>query len=551
MLLSAHPDYNEGLEEWILWRYAYHGGQPFINRYLEKLSDKESDPDYAKRKAIAYSPSFAAAAVDEIKNSLVQRLPDVKRQVDTKSYREAVAGLIGGVDYKSSTMGKYVADNILTELLVMQRVGVLVDNHVDPGRTLADSYGKHPFLSVFPRESIWNWGTCDPIRGYDKILLKEQCHKLDETYGFPILAQTRWRLMVRTEKGVDVVIYKTTANDKDAKRFHLDIPRIPFIDLNIPRSLMRDTARYQVALLNLESSDIAFALKANFPFFYEFGNLENRPEHLKGSDDESKVKIGTTHGRKYPVEGQPPGFVNPNPETLIASMKKGEQIEKDIRKLVHLNLSSFQPARQSETAKDTDNTPLEAGLVCIGQELQRAEQAIAELWSMFEGEKPSAYVAYPHTFNLTTDTERRAEAERLDKLSEKVPSPTYRKAVKKQVVELTMGRCLTPEQMQQVKNEIDTADTLTSNPDHLLRAVELNLTSRMTASTALGFNGPKEVPVALEENLDHVKAVLEAQGGGIDNARSRSAPNTGDPKDEKQGTPGRGSGRAIDKAGDE
>ena len=57
--------------------------------------------------------------------------------------------------------------------------------------------------------------------------------------------------------------------------------RIPFILLDIGESLMKDVANHQIALLNLGSSDVSYALKANYPFYTEQQDLRAVGDHLK------------------------------------------------------------------------------------------------------------------------------------------------------------------------------------------------------------------------------------------------------------------------------
>ncbi len=154
LIKSRYPWYLKSLSEWTKWRLTYEGGQAFINTYLHKLSSRESDPDFESRKAQTYCPAFAAAVVDEIKNSIYQRMPDIKRVGGSKTYQQACIGELYGVDLDSSSMNYYLGTETLTELLIMSKVGILIDNASDLGLTLQDKGNKHPYLGMYPIESI-------------------------------------------------------------------------------------------------------------------------------------------------------------------------------------------------------------------------------------------------------------------------------------------------------------------------------------------------------------------------------------------------------------
>jgi hypothetical protein len=50
---------------------------------------------------------------------------------------------------------------------------------------------------------------------------------------------------------------------------------------NISDSLLADAADYQIALLNLNSADLGFALKANYPVYTEQVDWRSESPHLK------------------------------------------------------------------------------------------------------------------------------------------------------------------------------------------------------------------------------------------------------------------------------
>ena len=113
----THPYYGEKFSDWEKWRDVYEGGQHFIDRYLKPFSTREGDAAFKRRKEVTYNPAFAKEAVNEIKNSIFQRLTDISRVGGSESYRRAVEGKDGGVNLLGESMTSFIGRRILPELL--------------------------------------------------------------------------------------------------------------------------------------------------------------------------------------------------------------------------------------------------------------------------------------------------------------------------------------------------------------------------------------------------------------------------------------------------
>ena len=534
--MKTHPLYEAFNADWHKWQLAYDGGDEFIREYLMKLSDKESDSEYQARRAIAYSPDFAAAAIDDIKNAIFQRTADVHREGGPRSYQSALLGREGGVDLQHSTMGTFIGTEVLLQLLIKARVGILVDNYRELGTTVRDRRGKRPYLVAYRPEQIISWAPRKPVEGFTHLLL-EDCVDTYDDEGFPVGNNVEYKsYSLIPGGGVLVKIYNH--DEVQIEEVVLDMPKIPFTCLELPRSLMRGIANYQIALLNLESSDISFARQANFPFYYEFYNphvdavFNKGPGQIgqqgdaetAGTSSEREVTVGLTRGRRFPKGIEPPNFISPDPDILRVSMEKGEQLKEDIRLLVNLNLSSMNPRRQSADSKDKDSAGLESGLSFIGLVLQKGELETAEHWSNFEGDGEEPKITYPATYSLKTEEQRRTEASELKKFQSEVPSPTYRKNIAKRIVEITVGNTLTFEELQDINKEIDDADTLTADPKVILESHKAGLVDDKTASNALGFKGEEVIAQARKDRAERIRLTLEAQGGPDDAKPERGAP---------------------------
>lgn len=123
----THPAFAEEEQYWCKYRHTYEGGKEFVNRYLEKLSNRESQEDFGRRSRLTYPPTFAKAAINEIKNVIFNRLRDVIRESKSPTFIKCCGGELKGVDNAGSTMDYFIGQYVVPELLTMRKVGVYVD----------------------------------------------------------------------------------------------------------------------------------------------------------------------------------------------------------------------------------------------------------------------------------------------------------------------------------------------------------------------------------------------------------------------------------------
>lgn len=536
---SRHPLYSLTYPDWEQWRLTYAADDSFLIKYLEKFSNREDQTDFELRRKLTPVPGFAAAAVDEIKNSIFQRLVDVVRTGGSVAYQKAVAGEGLGVDRRGSSMNAFLGQHVISDLLVMQRVGIYVDNSISSGPFAANQPGT-PYLYHYPTENILNWVEASPDQPseFQSLLLQDQVMTYDSVTRLPLQAATRFRLVwIGPDGRVNVRIMDEQDNDLEEPRV-LDLDRIPFVMIDLGDSLIRRVARHQIALMNLASSDVSYALRSNFPFYVEQKDLRAAGSHLKqaatdgtanageGAAD-ANIKVGVSQGRAYDVKMDKPGFIHPSPEPLKASMELQAQMKQDIRQLVNLAVTKL--GQQSADSKEKDNEGLAAGLSFIGLMLQSAESKVAEHWAAYESRSASsrtvATVKYPDRYTLKTDADRIEEADKLGKLLYSVPGRKAKQEIAKQIVRTLLGGKVNVGVIQSIEKEIDESDYLTSDPKTIVEAVKAGLCGEKTGSMALGFNATEYLR-AREDHAERVKRILESQGGpnGGTNGASRGAP---------------------------
>jgi hypothetical protein len=584
---------------WTRWRECYRGGEHYVNRNLERFSDLETDPEFNTRKDLTPIQTFAAAAIDDVRNSIFQRLVDVTRLGGSKAYFEATQGLNGGIDNRGSSMRNFMGIDVLTELLVMGRVGIYIDAPEVAGPSLAEAQGIRPYVYYYPIEDILSWDVTKPEEPGDfkAVLLRDTGLAYTQAVNLfnvqlPSGSYQRLRLLWKDENRggkVNLQFFDAdgTPTDKDGNKrifvYKLDLDNIPFTMPDIGHSLTKNIYKHQKALLNLCSSDVSYCLKANHPFLTIQRDARLVGRHLKrvtaddgtsvtSENDEpgSRKVLGTRLGHYYGTNEERPGFIHPSSEPLVASMQLQEKLEDDIRKLVNLAVQNKSGRRHAarEIAELSDQG-IEAGLAYIAGVLEGSERQIATHWAAYENRVASkrqiATVSYPSRYTLKSEADRIKEAGELAELMFKVPGRTVKHEIAKQIVGTLLGGSVPTTQLEKIAREITSAAYTTSDPDTIIRAVEAGLCSEETGSLALGFKDGEHLK-AREDHIERAKRIAEAQGQAKANMAERGVPDmdedpnsTDEEKDESQddtmkdekGRATRGEGKAIDKKGDE
>jgi len=541
---TRHPEHLMNLPDWSLWRNIWEGGDWFIRSYLQKWSARESQADFEQRKCITPVPGFAKAALVDIKNAVFHRMGDIIRRNGSPAYTAAMQGMRGGVDRRGDSMNHFIGTQVLEDMLIMGKAGVYVDNISPSGPTLADAQGASPYLYMYKVEDILSWRCSLPEddSDFDAVLLRDWCIDFDSSFGSVALPKGQFERFRLVWRDPDDGFVRYQFYDADGQPIHpdgtpggqpvrLELKRIPFVLFDIGDSLLKDIANHQIALLNLVSSDVSYALKANFPFYTEQVDQRAVGSHLKsdimedgtsttggqGAAD-SEIKVGAIDGRTYAMNADRPDFIHPSSEPLVASMKLQVKLEDDIRKLVNLAVVSLGNSRASGEARSIDNQGLEAGLAFIGLVLERGERRIADHWSAYEGNdgRDTVIVKYPETYSIKSTSDRIEEADKLTNLMFSIPGNTVKKELAKDAVASLLGGRVGPDKMAKINKEIDEAKYSTSSPDVIKLAKEEGLASDITLSDALGFDGKTEIPKA---NLDHAKRIeriSEAQSSNDD-----------------------------------
>lgn len=566
-----HPEYAIDYADYLKWRLTYMGGRNFIDQYLLKYSKREDDNAFKDRRCLSYVPAYAKAAINKLKNTMYSRMVEIARNGGPESYISACLSKEGGVDRHGSSMNTFMGSMVLPELMTMKSVGIYVDRAPANGPLLSNNKGNKPYLYTYKAEDIltWDFMYCDGEYRYKNVLLRDTYLAYDDKTGMVQGTAERYRQVFMGTDGKVHVQYWLPAEDEAAEEdikmgdeIVLELDRIPFVRVGLKASLLADVADYQVALMNLASSDVNYVFRANFPTYIEQEDpfavsiynrggalppnlqrpggtdpAEGSANHAATAAPSRESRSGALDGRTYTKGMDPPSYIAPSPEPLLASIQKQTQMKNEIFELVDIAASQAQPQHASAESKGMDDRGLESGLSMIGLELEYGEREVAKIWALYENNVEPAFVNYPSKFSLKTDQQRVQECESLDKIKGSAPSKQFGKEVAKVIATTMLGEKVHPDTLTKIHEEIDKAEFATSDRETITAAVEAGLCDAVTGSNALGFNGEKVVPLAQKEHAERLKRINDAQaannpaargvpdasGGGVKDAKTEKA----------------------------
>lgn len=525
----VHPDYIALSQYWSKWRTCFNGGYDFIDSYLTLFSKREETDDFARRKAITYAPTHSKAAISRVISAISERLIDIARLSAASSYLRAAQI---SIDRSGNGMNEFINRYILPELLPIGKVGVFIDRSPIVNGSKADFDTVTPYLYTYHAEDIRSWAY-GMDKKLDALLLRETAEVRDSLTGLVTGNQERFRLLRRVKVDSGIVVaqqYYNTKGEEDGGVTFIDLPEIPFVIYELSSGLMVDIADHQIALLNLASSDIAYALQANYPFYTEQRNLHDMMSFLRTTatpdEDEDvdkagtaknvrkakkpEISMGSIHGRSYAQGLERPGFINPSSEPLRVSMEKQDAIQKEIRILLNITIENLASRHASAESKKADDTSLNAGIISIGLELAHGEREIARIWSLYIADKTPIVIKYPTRYSFQSDGDRYTEVDHLVKVLPTIPSLDFQRAVAKQIATVLLTNKVSDTKLDDILREIEDAKIIAIDPEVIRNAVEAQLLSHDTGSKACLY--PEgEAAKAQEEHAKRVAEIAASQ----------------------------------------
>lgn len=489
------------------WRYTMIGGAEYLLKYIKPYDKRESPEDFEFRLSMAVCAAHAKKSLTKIKNSMYQRFTAIERSGLSHSQADNV------VTKTNQSMNDFIGNEVLLECLSMQTVGVYVDMPKLNSTIVRDK--PIPYLYVYKREDI-----LDVSRTGGKITavkLRTKKNELDE-FGFSKGLKTVERVLHLRKDGVHVFDDELWVNT-------LKLKSVPFVLFDIKTSLLTDIADYQLAMTNLSSTDISFCMRGNFPIYTEQFDMktaltQNAIDAASGSKTAKTREIGTMNGVAYPTSHDRPGFISPQTDCLMASMKKQEALKLDIDELVNNTLMDLGSA---------DGTSPESGLAYIAGVLEAGELEIAKIWAEYERKTlPELSIRYPRSYALKTDEEIRKGVQELRKILPEVPSKGFQKALMGDIMDQMYGHKVSPSVMRKWKKEIADLKVIKTDPQIIRDDYEAGLVGTATASVLLGYE-IGEAEIAKKDHADRLATIALAQSS----IQDRGVRDTGNPDDGK------------------
>lgn len=490
-------------DDWLEWRYCYEGGRLFRDTYLERYSDREEKDEFIRRRNLTPIPTYARREINRVKNALTQRFPDISRRGGTDLWRDAIEGNERGVDRRGSSMNNYLAKRVVSDLLVMGKVGILVDAPQVTGPSRADvPTGFAPYLVTYqvefiplmvpaPAESPSDWLA---------VLLEDLDVSIDPRTGAQTDTKSYRYYWLDPDRGNKLSIQRMDENGSPiGAAIQTGLDAVPFVLADIGGSLIKDVCSHQITLLNMISTDSNYAIDSNYPFMVrQRSNVAQ--DYLIGEDGQATT--GVKKGLFYDMGLEAPKFISPPTEPMKASLELRRELKAEVRELV------------TGAIEDLGDGSLEAGLAFIGSCLQESESRLWDHWGAYEEADPerreSYTVAYPDSWSLKTDMERLEEAEKYIDLMNKLPGQKGKKEASKSAYDRLYRGKLAADDLDAIKAEVDAAPYTTSDAKIIIEAKKEGLVGPETGSLALGFN-EDEWEKAEEAQVRRAKAIVEAQ----------------------------------------
>ena len=444
-----------------------------MDAYLTKYSSREDDEDFYKRKEISAVIPAAKNTLLDIRNKIFRRVQEVTRVSDNIQFLTQIAGKDGGVNGSNASMLHFIGMDVLTEMLAMRYVGVLISRSGDV------EIGSRPnaYLSVIKREAILEYSSINEELVMVQFLLNTELITLEKKNG---------------------VVIKTVKKDEKVTKEVLDIQVIPFVIAEIQDSLFKDSADMQIALTNLNSADVSFLYRANFPIYTEQTNKGGKVVVMdsNGVAKKTEIDVGAVTGRTYAPGTDRPGFIAPPTEPVEISMKKQIQIEEYIEKVMHLSLMQ--------------GTELD-GVSALCMVLEKIERQIVSIWQIYDNF--TAVITYPQSYIFKTEEDKRLEAKELRDIALGSPSLTAQKEILKIIHKTLLEGKIPEDKINDIYKEIDSAIIVLVDPKTIREDVEQGFLSGKLAAQARQYP-ETDYELALTERIDRIEATAVAQSSG-------------------------------------
>ncbi len=487
-----HPVWSDCHADWMTYRLVYEGGAAFIDAFLLKYSRREGKSVFAQRKELTYNPSHTTTCLNMYRDAMMSKSHEIIRTGDPV-YKEIVSK---NVDQSNNSMDSFMGLQFIPWLMAQQRRFIIVDAPPKAEGTTKDEDKGRPFIWAVNAENVLAWKM--EAGKFTKILILEMAECEDPATGLAVGTEIQYRYMELVPAGTGeiqvskdysftpvsanedcVMVRLLDPNGKDkVEPYALDIPRVPVVMGELVESMVKNSSKIQIGLLNLNSTDMMFLFKGNFPLYVENRDKAQRvipPRATKKAvrnmekvdledrevdeDDTSheKKEVGVNDGVSYGKDLQPPSFIAPPTENCTLSMAKQEAMKAEIRVLLDMALVSManKALQQSGDSKEMDRVGLDKGLSYIGSVCENVERDVAEIIHLFLKSAQKYEVKYPTDYSLKTKGERIAEANALQPSKTMIRSEKWQKKMSKSQARIVMTGSFPSAEIEEVEQDIE------------------------------------------------------------------------------------------------
>lgn len=458
---NRHPEYNSLEPDWSFWSQSYNGGEEYAQAGHLFKHPRESKKAYEERLKRADRNNFTRQVQDLIVQYLYKEKPTRKNEKAS----ESILRFWNNVDGKGTKI-----DDFMRQLAT--KVGLFGTYYVviDKPQGIATTKAEQEALGLFPYaytvspvdvlDVVFNGRTGE----IEQIMIREttrgEVSILDERESNGL--KTQYRVWLKTPEGVKWMLYEKGQEEKPSliREGNIGLKQIPIRKITRGAStyggmsVVGDIATLDRAIYNYNSCCDQIIYDQTFSTL----TLEYDGQMVDFFEN-WEIVVGTKSALPYPRGGNPPAYISPDASQGEFILKRIDQKVTQIYQVQNLqdtmgNSQQGQPQKaQSGVAKGWDFEKLNAGLCEYGNVMEQAEEAMALLVNLWEGEtKPieEDLIDYPESFDIKSLTD---ELNEFNLLTESVSSDTYRKLLEKRLV--SKGPKLEKDEMEAVKTEIE------------------------------------------------------------------------------------------------
>lgn len=401
---AKHKHYGKDAQKTRFWRDAAAGrfGEVFFramglnigdlleeDRYLQRW-DKESaysftrrakrvqDPDYCKKIVTFFLGSFAQAP-----QSLAI---DTPRDAD-----QLTADLKDDIDLQGSAFDQF-SQALAVDAMVAGRSWLVGDVKTQVGED-GQPVGKgRPYLSIVPREDVWDWAIGEDGR-LDYFKFKREYYEIRGSRKVEVE-----RIFIWTREAWE--IYRKESGNKDwalEKSGPNEIGEIPAMRIDMGQkaySIIDNPAKFQLAMMNV-ASEVGNALSLQCLIMlvlpeFTINALQTAAQAALTAGDERKAQIRLAVNTIIPVSdnetGQGPRYLSPNVGSLDGQFKLLEYYRQTL--FSSSSVYAAKDAPESGEAKRIEFTQSVAVLSTLAVKIQEAVTYVLDLACRAAGYEP-------------------------------------------------------------------------------------------------------------------------------------------------------------------